>query len=269
MTWSRRRFLAAAAGGAAAAVGIDAFLVEPGKLTVTRHAVGAGGGPTARLVQLTDLHMRALGDHEHEVAAAVGRLEPDALLLTGDTIESPGALGLLGRFLDLLDPAVPKVAILGNWERWAGIDPARMEAVLAARNGRLLVNATTVLATPAGTLAVTGLDDLVEGSPDWSAATRGPRPGGPWLVLVHCPAYRDLLPAEAAPDVVLSGHTHGGQIAPFGWAPVRPRGSGRYVSGWYRGGGPPLYVSRGIGTVGIPARLGAPPEVAVFDWALG
>jgi predicted MPP superfamily phosphohydrolase len=65
---------------------------------------------------------------------------------------------------------------------------------------------------------------------------------------------------------MLSGHTHGGQVAPFGRPLYRPRGSGRYVSGWYRDADRvPMYVSRGIGTSVVPIRLGAVPEIAVFD----
>lgn len=65
--------------------------------------------------------------------------------------------------------------------------------------------------------------------------------------------------------LMLSGHTHGGQIAVGGWAPLVPPGSGRYVRGWFRGdGAPPLYVSRGIGTSVLPLRFGATPELAVF-----
>ena len=72
---------------------------------------------------------------------------------------------------------------------------------------------------------------------------------------------RDRFPAPAA---ILSGHTHGGQIRlPF-YAPYTPYGSGRFVAGWYRDTLAPLYVSRGIGTVTIPARLFCLPELAVF-----
>jgi predicted MPP superfamily phosphohydrolase len=67
---------------------------------------------------------------------------------------------------------------------------------------------------------------------------------------------------------MLSGHTHGGQIAPFGVALKLPHGSGGYVAGWYRGDGVPLYVSRGIGTSLVPIRIGATPELAQFDWSL-
>jgi predicted MPP superfamily phosphohydrolase len=68
---------------------------------------------------------------------------------------------------------------------------------------------------------------------------------------------------------MLSGHTHGGQIAPFGIAIKLPHGSGGYVSGWSRDDGGPLYVSRGIGTSLVPIRIGATPELAQFDWSLG
>jgi predicted MPP superfamily phosphohydrolase len=76
----------------------------------------------------------------------------------------------------------------------------------------------------------------------------------------------DLAPYR--PRWMLAGHTHGGQIAPLGVPLMRPRGSGRYVSGWYRDPAPPMYVSRGIGTSVIPARYRARPEVAVFEWGL-
>ena len=99
------------------------------------------------------------------------------------------------------------------------------------------------------------------------------------LLLAHCPEHRDRLalpplPFEgAAPaafdparlTMMLSGHTHGGQVRVLGWTPVVPRGSGRYLRGWFSDpGAVPLYVSRGIGMSMLPMRLGSPPEVAVF-----
>jgi predicted MPP superfamily phosphohydrolase len=65
--------------------------------------------------------------------------------------------------------------------------------------------------------------------------------------------------------LVLSGHTHGGQIAPFGITLVTPRGSGSYVKGWYHQEGHSMYVMRGIGTTGVPLRIGATPELLVLD----
>jgi predicted MPP superfamily phosphohydrolase len=122
-------------------------------------------------------------------------------------------------------------------------------------------------------VVVTGLDDLVAGQPNFGVGESGS--GAPnSLLLGHCPALRDV-PAAQPPQnrrgiaLMLSGHTHAGQFAPFGWAPLRPYGSGRYVAGWYRDENRwPLYVSRGIGTSIVPVRFFAPPEIAVFEVSL-
>ena len=65
--------------------------------------------------------------------------------------------------------------------------------------------------------------------------------------------------------IVIAGHTHGGQIAPFGKAVVTPSGSGSYIHGWYQSGNTSMYVMRGIGTSGPPIRIGARPEILVLD----
>ena len=75
----------------------------------------------------------------------------------------------------------------------------------------------------------------------------------------------DLVPAGVPrPALLLSGHTHGGQIRLPGVPAFTPPGSGRYVAGWYLDPPAPLYVSRGIGTADIRARFRCPPELPVF-----
>lgn len=265
---NRRRFLAALAGGAFVASGVDAFAIEPGRVTVTRHEFGSSDGPVLRLVQLTDLHLHGVGDHEAEVAAAVRRLGPDLILCTGDMIEREEDLDLLDAFLGLLDPDTPKLGIYGNWERWAEIEPESLARVYAEHGGRLLVNEAFAGTHEGRAYTIIGLDDLVRGRPDLEVATGGVDPGPNRLLIEHCPAFREQIPDGSRPTWMIAGHTHGGQITLFGWAFFRPRGSGRYVEGWYRHSGTPMYVCRGIGTVGIPARFFAPPEVAAFEWRL-
>lgn len=86
-------------------------------------------------------------------------------------------------------------------------------------------------------------------------------------MLSHTPVFRDTLSgSDPRIRAMIAGHTHGGQIAIGGWAPIRPPGSGDYVSGWYRENGPDLFVSRGLGTSLIPIRLGSTPELALIDW---
>ena len=118
-------------------------------------------------------------------------------------------------------------------------------------------------------------------TPDVRMALASATPQPNHLLLAHCPAHREVFRSNAAaligggfdsrvlmPQLMLAGHTHGGQIAPFGWAPFRPPGSGRYLRGWYSDDPIALYVSRGLGTSTIPARLGSVPEVAYFEWDL-
>lgn len=284
---TRRRWIASVASAALVGAAVDAFAVEPNRVTVTRHRLGTLGGATARIAQLTDLHLQSVGRHEERIAAAVAALRPDLILLTGDSVDHAGSLDLLDGFLALLDAGTPKLAILGNWEHWAGVDLPRLARVYERRNGQLLRNESVVLPFGQAELLVTGLDDLVGGSPDVHAALAGVMPRPNHLLLAHCPMHREAYHAALGatpaggdasplgidrramrPQLMLAGHTHGGQVAPFGWAPLRPPGSGRYVRGWYRDDDIALYVSRGLGTSILPARFCALPEIAYFEWAL-
>lgn len=292
---NRRRFLQASAlaGGAAVAVlGVEAMFVEPARLTITTHRLRGGArgaraarGSAARIVQLTDLHLRSISGFHERLARAVAALHPDLIVITGDSIDRGASLPLLGEFLDLLDPSTPKLATWGNWEHYLDIGLPAIAAVYASHGCRLLNNESVAMYVNGAPLLVTGLDTAQDGRPDLALALRDVAPASNHLVLAHCPIQRDQVlaglrqqpvpglaqaagPVPHAPSLVLAGHTHGGQITFGGWAPITPAGSGRYVAGWYRDAAIPLYVSRGIGETGVPMRLGCPPEIAVFDWEL-
>jgi predicted MPP superfamily phosphohydrolase len=281
---SRRRFVALAAGGAAAALAGNAWLIEPRRVQFTHHAVNArtsGDQRAVRFVQITDLHLQQVGRMHRRIAAEVNRLAPDFIVLTGDSVDRADTLGELASFLALLARATPKYAILGNWEHWGRVNLDQLDAIYRAANCRLLINDHAVHEAGGRALRITGMDDLIGGRPDpWKAL--GPASTlGAHLLLAHCPKHRDRLARMAVPGLVempaspstffpdatlvLSGHTHGGQVNLFGWAPMVPRGSSSYVRGWFREPGKsPMYVCRGIGTSVVPVRLGARPEVAVF-----
>jgi predicted MPP superfamily phosphohydrolase len=180
----------------------------------------------------------------------------------------------------MLDRATPKYAILGNWEHWGRVNLDELDSLYRAASCRLLVNDHAHHEVAGRSLRLTGIDDLVGGRPDaWKAM--GGSVADAHVVLAHCPAHRDRLVRMAVPKMiqapspppvsfadatlVLSGHTHGGQVSLLGWTPVLPQGTGAYVRGWFREPGTvPMYVCRGIGTSMVPVRLGARPEVAVF-----
>jgi predicted MPP superfamily phosphohydrolase len=261
----------------------NAFLIEPRRVVVTRHQLRSVGAkptdPVMRVVQITDLHLQHMHGHARRIAEAVNNLEPELVLFTGDMIDKRDRVGELHAFLSLLDRRPPKYATLGNWEHWARVDSGQLADVYAASGCRLLVNETALLRYNGREVAITGFDDWTGGQPDVVAALQDVNPISNHLVLAHSPVFREVLtetpargsgfdPSRYSIACVLSGHTHGGQIALFGWAPIRPAGSGRYVAGWYRDAAPHLYVSRGLGTSLLPVRFGASPEIACFDWQL-
>jgi uncharacterized protein len=265
----------AAVVGLPVAVGVDGLLVTPRRLDVTRHTFGGSVSAAAplRIVQVSDLHIRGFGAVEEQVIDAIVAARPDVIVHTGDMLESQRGLGPLREFLRRC-PAVPSFAIPGNWEYSSGVPLSEFGRLCDAVGIEWLVNRSVAMSHRGTALRITGLDDLRGGRPDAAAALGTAEPAPNHLVLAHCPALRDQLslPTQHPADLVLSGHTHGGQVAPLGMPVVLPPGSGRYVAGWYGSDGgdplPPLYVSRGIGMSLIPVRLGAVPEVAVFEWTL-
>ena len=296
----RRRFVKLVVGGAGVAAGVAgtgtlvASLRGAHELEVTRHRtptpthwalVSQGATPRARdssatrLLQLSDLHLRSISDHQESVAEATHREEADVILLTGDTLHAGTHMSVLEAFLRLLPTNATKLAILGNWEYRGGLSRTDFRRSFERGGVHLLINESVPLTGRQGLrLTVSGVDDYLRGNPSWQDTFRDVPAGGPHLLLAHCPGHRDTLTRDPAaqgvvPDLVLSGHTHGGQVKILGHAPAIPRGSGSYVEGWYEGAAEagqqtvaPLYVSRGIGTTFLPVRLGCTPEIAVFDW---
>jgi len=273
----------ALAAGGTATVGVDGFYLTPKSLEVSRHRLGgpsggsgalaaeaAGDGSRLLIAHVSDLHLRSIGSLEIGLLEALERLRPDLILLTGDSIDAATGTGLLGEFLAACPAAPHKFAILGNWEYRSGVPVERLVDLHARHDFDLLVNRSVTFPIGGRSVRVTGLDDLLHGRPDARAAVASGSPCDRHLVLAHCPTLRDRLglPAEHGADLVLSGHTHGGQVAPCGMALVLPAGSGRYVKGWYHDDAPPLFVSRGIGTSTFPVRLGSSPELACIEWRL-
>ncbi len=220
-----------------------------------------------RIVQLTDIHLSAFLS-EQSLAYCVGMAnETNAhlALVTGDMITS-------GR--DPLDACLKQLAglraeagilgCLGNHEVYANAEAHAAE--LGARLGiRYLRSEAVRLKFGGGIMNVAGVDYQRFHKPYLTGAGKMVEPGILNVLLSHNP---DVFPVAARQgyDLTVSGHTHGGQvrveilredlnIARF-FTP--------YVDGLYRVGKQSIFVSRGIGTIGLPARLGAPPEVALL-----
>jgi uncharacterized protein len=265
----RRRFLAGI-GAAGAAIGADAFGFEAHRVLVSRHDVQVPGLPSdldgIRLAQVTDVHLpgnqlaaRAALEHLH-------RERPDIVILNGDMTESGHALTQVAEFAAEARGSLATAAVLGNWEYRAGVVGKVAEDLYRSVAVELLVNRSITLDVGGARLALVGLDDMLHGSPDLKSARKGIAAGTTEIWSVHEPAFASAPPAEvtARPIVLLTGHTHGGQIRIPLMPPVKPVGAGRFLEGWYRDTFAPLYVSRGVGTTGIPARFRCPAELPIF-----
>jgi hypothetical protein len=264
---NRRSFLKLGLAATAASV-IPAgtlYAVQSTELDITRHRVVLPGvGRRLRIVLISDLHGRPYYLPVQELIAAINDQKPDIFILAGDMIDRREDLDVLPEFRGVKAELL-KVAVLGNWEHGHSlreVGAAGYKAVYAEAGIQLLFNSTFNIQN----LTLFGLDDLVHGRPDFRGLDAALSRKGPALFITHCPAAFDRLPATAAaPVLAVSGHTHGGQIAPFGNAIVTPPGSGEYVHGWYRRGAASMYVTRGIGTSGVPIRIGARPEMVVME----
>lgn len=269
-TWLKRACVAAGAVPVAAAV--DGLAITPRRLVTSHHVFGEGTGDNRlRILQVSDLHVHGVGTLERQLLERLHDARADLIVITGDAIDRPQSLSQLDTLLGDF-PRSPRVlAILGNWEYRTGLRPAEFARTFGRHGIELLVNQSLELDHHGHPIRITGLDDILFGRPDAASAIGSGRRIDHHLVLAHCPITRDRLglSREHHASLVLSGHTHGGQIAPFGFATIMPKACGRYVAGWYRDdGGPPLYVSRGIGTSLLPMRIGAFPELVQIDWTL-
>ena len=278
---SRRRFLlgGACAGAALALYGGE---VERHWIELTHHDVFLPGLSPAfdgyRIAQLSDIHLDEftepflLTDAIHRINS----MNPDAVLITGDFVTYgilPAKLAITSAWqcADLLNQVVCplRFAVVGNHD--VLLSKAAVIASLSANGITVLDNAYLPIECNGARFWLAGVDDPVEGTPMPELAI--PEfirnvPHEPVVLLCHAPDYVDNLlptPAGRALSLVLSGHTHGGQIRfPLARATNLPPLGRKYVEGWFRFGNLQLYVNRGLGTVGVPVRFDCPPEITLF-----
>jgi predicted MPP superfamily phosphohydrolase len=269
VTLSRRRFIAVTGGVVGAAVSLDALAIEPAKVALSRHEVLVPRLPRSfdglRIAHITDVHFPGNTRAAQAALKHLRREQPEIVVLTGDMLERPEAFPKLAEFSRAARGSLATVATLGNWEYYAE-SVSTLPDLYREAGVDLLVNEHREIRIGGSSIALVGLDDLVEGKPNIHRARTGLQGDVPEIWLVHAPGFASAPPpgVSVSPALLLAGHTHGGQVRlPFVPA-VTPPGSGRFVAGWYRDTFAPLYVSRGIGTTTIPVRFACPPELPIF-----
>lgn len=133
----------------------------------------------------------------------------------------------------------------------------------------MLINEHKLYTIKNRAIAISGTDDFVGGNASIELTIPKPVACDCHVVLNHCPQYSEIIPFQINKNIpvhlILSGHTHGGQVKLFNFIPFMPPGSGKYVSSWYKDQHKNLYVSKGIGTSILPIRFGARAEISVFN----
>jgi predicted MPP superfamily phosphohydrolase len=225
-----------------------------------------------RIVQITDPHIGPFMSVERlrRIAARAVEKRPDFIVLTGDflTLESQSDPELLRRALEPLRAMPGKVfACRGNHDLEA---PATVASALAANGIDLLVDEAREVSTEAGAVQIVGMDFVWRDRQSHlrRVCDAHPRkPGVTRVILLHDPgAFRHL--PEGQGDLVLSGHTHGGQVGlvslGLSWTFLRLFGIRIPDHGFWARGRDRMYVHRGTGHYGFPLRLGVPSEESVL-----
>ena len=279
---SRRRFLAratyayAGAGTALSASGIwNAYRLPEVTRRTLRFPDLPPGLDGLTVLHLSDLHAGVhLGeDKMQEIVTQVKALRPDLIVQTGDMIDISRAYipPYVRAFRELSAP-LGVVTVLGNHDRYTG-EREVIRACLDA--GQVFVqNGCHVLERNGATLALLGIDDphnwtADDPQPDdVDAAIAAAPPEAFHVLLAHRPGAWDTAAPRGIP-LTLAGHIHGGQfyVPLIGWSAGRL--ITKYVMGHFQRGNSQLYVSRGIGVVGVPIRVFTPPEVELFELRRG
>jgi hypothetical protein len=260
------------AAAAGAALGAYAFLVEPRWLQVTRTKIHARGlHPSLegfRIALLTDLHAgegTPLSVIRRACRLAVAE-RPHLVALTGDFAadDAPGFRRVLSA-LECLDAPYGVYAVPGNHDHTVGIEKWHRD-VAEHPVVRDLTNRAVMHQVDGARLCVAGVDDYSEGNPDLGVLPP-PDERDFTLLLAHDPdqAERARRGYDAV-DLIVSGHTHGGQVRlPFVGALRNPaEREDLYEEGLRRRPWTQVYTSRGVGTVHIPVRFLCRPEVAIL-----
>jgi predicted MPP superfamily phosphohydrolase len=255
------------------------YRIEPTWLELNQHDIPVSNLPEQfrgfRIVQLSDFHCsrQVTPLYLAEAVELAQAQRPDAVVLTGDFVHKgykyvERVAATLGR----LSAESGVYAVLGNhdfsvrnslgFRRFRHLHRS-VASALMARGIRVLRNERVPLKREAAVLHLIGVEDLWSRACDLDQAFAGLSPDVPVVALAHNPRTAELLGGRRC-DLMLSGHTHGGQVnLPGLGRPTLSKQARRFAAGLYRYGDTYVYVNKGVG-FGFRFRFGVRPEVAVL-----
>lgn len=270
---SRRKFLklGLAVGTAIPLLSaVDAFTVEPHWFEVNRHEISIPNLPAElaglTISHITDIH---IGEHTtYEQAREIVRLSnaqnPDLVVMTGDYItKSTTQLDPLIELFRDLKSKHGIFAVLGNHDYAS--NTARMKSLAKSADIELMGNEHRVLKIKGKKLCIAGVEDLWTKRTCLKTAMQNAPKNTPKILLCHNPDFAESMPRDLEIDLMISGHTHGGQVKiPFIGPVVLPINHKKYAEGLVQGPACKVFISRGLGMVGYPVRFNCKPEIPLL-----
>ena len=262
---SRREFLTLGATGVAGfALGLTAedsreMSIERVDIRLPRWTAGK-----TKIGLIADLHVNRPLERDRAIRAIAVLIaeKPDVIVIPGDFTNrtDEGTLNLLAESLDAVGTAkCPVFATLGNHDYGTNA-PEQIARKVIDSPARLLVNTTARV----GDVTIWGIDDGIYDA-DRHDLFQGVRAPSNLVTLFHEPDFVSMIDERS--DLMLSVHSHGGQVCLPGGVPLYvPYGSRRYFTGYYDRARVPLYVTNGIGTnLNSTTRIFCPPQVSVLE----
>jgi predicted MPP superfamily phosphohydrolase len=238
-----------------------------------------------KVVQISDLHIHRIGRRERKLISTMRDINPDLIFITGDFIDNKRGIKPLQELVDkMANPETLIIGILGNSDHECGEGGVNLLLKRLRESGvKMLVNETLKLnvtmhhyphlknhKNPDNYIYVVGLDDNYTWNDNFFKAMNNVPLESPIVLLAHAPHIVEKVNTSGI-DLVLSGHTHGGQIVVPFLGPIylnsHCTARKRFTSGLYLDEGTKLYVNRGIGTTVLPIRLFCKPEITLFQFA--
>jgi hypothetical protein len=247
------------------------------KLVLTRKPIPIGLPTPVRVAVLGDFHVASGNRGGGAARAAVllaERQKPDMIILVGDYVAGRGGIPHIPKMLKEIHAPLGVYAVLGNHDHWA--DAEAVKAQLKSSGIHLLDNENVVLQKGETRLVLAGIDDLWSGKVSWQKALSGLPKSTPLVLVSHNPDAA-LFPQGQQAQLIISGHTHGGQIRlprflhrtlerligydfppATGYGRAHPYGLMREPWGW-------VYVTSGVAPGYAPPRWYTSPEVTVLE----
>lgn len=226
------------------------------------------------ILHISDTHVTQLGSLERRLIEIISAREVDLCLVTGDMTAEPRASDIFRRLCSVIRSRDSIYSVIGNSEHKPWLDTPTLLEALTFEGMTILLNSSTTIRRGADEIKLVGVDDAYSGHDDVEAAFAGVDPDSFIIFMTHCPS-RTPEGIERGADLILAGHTHGGQVRLPGlgviWTHMRSRkrlNDGLYTSDRLSRivkqdvGSSALFVNRGAGTSKLHIRILCPPEIA-------